>query len=177
MHRSWGEVSQADLCAIGTGKLQNSLFPLEISLFLEIFSLLISVGNLTKSDCSAAVSYPEIRSQGPSGDLWITEFVLSYDGVPSYAVSITEFREEMVANETQYFADRFDPAPSRTHLVERVGEITSRSGHLPGSAHLPSAKERKWHKTESVVTDNAMAEMESVRGLIRKDDNWCQFAH
>jgi hypothetical protein len=29
-----------------------------------------------------------------------------------------------VANETQYFADRFDPAPSRAHLVERIGEIT-----------------------------------------------------
>jgi len=31
-----------------------------------------------------------------------------------------EFREGLVANETQYFADRFDPAPSRAHLVERV---------------------------------------------------------
>ena len=28
-----------------------------------------------------------------SGDLWVTEFVLSYDGIPSYAVSIMEFRE------------------------------------------------------------------------------------
>jgi hypothetical protein len=36
-----------------------------------------------------------------------------------------EFREGLVANETQYFADRFDPAPSRAHLVERVDEITS----------------------------------------------------
>jgi len=53
------------------------------------------------------------------GDLWITEFVLSYDGIPSYAVSIMEFREGLVANETQYFADRFDPATSRAHLVER----------------------------------------------------------
>jgi hypothetical protein len=52
------------------------------------------------------------------GDLWVTEFVLSYDGVPSYAVSIMEFREGLVANEAQYFADRFDPAPSRAHLVE-----------------------------------------------------------
>jgi hypothetical protein len=60
-----------------------------------------------------------------SGDLWVTEFILSYDGIPSYAVSIMEFREGLVANETQYFADRFDPAPSRAHLVERVGEITS----------------------------------------------------
>jgi hypothetical protein len=55
-----------------------------------------------------------------SGDLWITEFILSYDGVPSYTVSIMEFREGLVANETQYFADRFDPAPSRAHLVERA---------------------------------------------------------
>jgi hypothetical protein len=55
------------------------------------------------------------------GDLWVPEFVLSYDGIPSYAVSIMEFREGLVARETQYFADRFDPAPSRAHLVERAG--------------------------------------------------------
>ena len=54
-----------------------------------------------------------------SGDLWVTEFILSYDGIPSYTVSIMEFRDGLVANETQYFADRFDPAPSRAHLVER----------------------------------------------------------
>src|ERR1700710_2157633 len=60
-----------------------------------------------------------------SGDLWITEFVLTYDGKPSYAVSIMEFREGLVTNETQYFADRFDPAPSRAHLVERAGGIMS----------------------------------------------------
>jgi hypothetical protein len=53
-----------------------------------------------------------------SGDLWVTEFILSYDGKPSYAVSIMEFRDGLVANETQYFADRFDPSPSRAHLVE-----------------------------------------------------------
>ena len=53
------------------------------------------------------------------GDLWVTEFVLTYDGIPSYAVSIMEFREGKVANETQYFADQFAPAPSRAHLVER----------------------------------------------------------
>ena len=54
------------------------------------------------------------------GDLWITEFILTYDGTPSYAVSIMEFHEGLVAHETQYFGDRFDPAPSRAHLVERV---------------------------------------------------------
>jgi hypothetical protein len=32
-----------------------------------------------------------------SGDLWVTEFVLTYDGIPSYAVSIMEFRKGLVA--------------------------------------------------------------------------------
>ena len=53
------------------------------------------------------------------GDLWITEFILTYDGRPSYAVSIMEFRDGLVARETQYFADAFDPSPTRAHLVER----------------------------------------------------------
>lgn len=55
------------------------------------------------------------------GDLWVNEVTLTYDGVPSYVVSIMEFRDGLVAHETQYFGDRFDPAPSRAHLVERVG--------------------------------------------------------
>ncbi len=59
------------------------------------------------------------------GDLWVTELVLTYDGVPSYVVSVMELRDGLVANETQYFADRFEPGPSRAHLVERGGEITS----------------------------------------------------
>jgi len=62
-----------------------------------------------------------VRRMMGSGELWVTEFTLSYDGVPSYAVSIMEFHEGLVARETQYFADPFDPAPSRAHLVERVG--------------------------------------------------------
>jgi hypothetical protein len=52
------------------------------------------------------------------GDLWVTELVLSYDGAPSYSVSIMEFRDGKVARETQYFCDPFKPGPSRAHLVE-----------------------------------------------------------
>jgi SnoaL-like domain len=61
-----------------------------------------------------------VRRMVGSGDLWVSEFVLTYDGVPSYVVSIMEFREGKVAHETQYFADRFDPGPSRAYLVERI---------------------------------------------------------
>lgn len=53
-----------------------------------------------------------------AGALWITEYMLRYDGRPSYVVSIMEFRDGLVAHETQYFGDRFDPGPSRAHLVE-----------------------------------------------------------
>lgn len=53
-----------------------------------------------------------------TSDLWVTEFVLSYDGVPSYSVSIMEFSDGKVTRETQYFCDSFEPGPSRAHLVE-----------------------------------------------------------
>ena len=55
-----------------------------------------------------------------AGDLWVTEFVLAYDGRPSYSVSVMEFRDDKVARETQYFADPFEPGPSRAQLVERM---------------------------------------------------------
>ena len=55
-----------------------------------------------------------------SADLWVTEFILTYDGKPSYTVSIMEFKGVKVARETQYFADPF-PAPAfRAQWVERM---------------------------------------------------------
>jgi hypothetical protein len=63
-----------------------------------------------------------VRRMTGSGDLWVSEFILSYDGKPSYVVSIMEFRDGLVANETQYFADPFAPGPSRAHLVERMDD-------------------------------------------------------
>jgi hypothetical protein len=55
-----------------------------------------------------------------SGDLWISEFILSYDDRPSYTVSIMEFRGDKVARETQYFADPFVAPAWRAQLVERM---------------------------------------------------------
>jgi hypothetical protein len=55
-----------------------------------------------------------------AGDLWVTEYVITYDGRPSYTVSIMEFRGEKVARETQYFGDPFEPGPSRAQWVERA---------------------------------------------------------
>jgi ketosteroid isomerase-like protein len=55
-----------------------------------------------------------------SGDLWVTEFILTYDGKPSYTVSIMEFKGDKVARETQYFADPFVAPASRAKWVERM---------------------------------------------------------
>jgi ketosteroid isomerase-like protein len=55
-----------------------------------------------------------------SGDLWVTEYILTYDGRPSYTVSIMEFRGDKVWRETQYFADPFVAPASRAQWVERV---------------------------------------------------------
>ena len=52
--------------------------------------------------------------------LWVTEFILTYDGKPSYTVSIMEFRGNKVARETQYFSDPFVAHASRAQWVERM---------------------------------------------------------
>ena len=54
------------------------------------------------------------------GDLWVTEFILTYDGKPSYTVSIMEFKGDKVAHETQYFADPFAAPAFRAKWVERI---------------------------------------------------------
>jgi hypothetical protein len=56
-----------------------------------------------------------------SGDLWVTELILTYDAKPTYTVSVMEFTDNKVAHETQYFTDPF-PAPAfRAKWVERIG--------------------------------------------------------
>jgi hypothetical protein len=53
-----------------------------------------------------------------TGPLWVTEFILTYDNRPAYTVSVMEFLDGKVARETQYFADPFEPGPSRAKFVE-----------------------------------------------------------
>ena len=55
-----------------------------------------------------------------SGNLWISECVITYDGTPTHSVSIMEFARGFVAHETQYFADPFPAAPWRASLTEPI---------------------------------------------------------
>jgi ketosteroid isomerase-like protein len=68
-----------------------------------------------------------VRRISGSGDLWVSECVITYDGVPSHTVSIMELSGGLVAHETQFFADPFEAPPSRAALGER----------MPASPHLP----------------------------------------
>src|ERR1700759_3981702 len=53
----------------------------------------------------------QVRRIVGSGRLWVTEFVITYDGRPSHSVSIMEFEDGKIARETQYFGDPFAPGP------------------------------------------------------------------
>jgi hypothetical protein len=48
------------------------------------------------------------------------EDVITYDGAPTYSVSVMEFTDGQVSHETQYFADPFQAPSSRAALAERI---------------------------------------------------------
>jgi hypothetical protein len=57
----------------------------------------------------------------------VSQCVITYDGVPSYSVSVMEFTGGLVTHETQYFADPFPAPPGRATLADRIppAEVTS----------------------------------------------------
>jgi hypothetical protein len=65
-----------------------------------------------------------IRRIVGSGEVWVTELILTYDDKPSYTVSVMEFEGDKVARETQYFADPFMAPAFRAQWVERI-KVTS----------------------------------------------------
>jgi SnoaL-like domain len=60
-----------------------------------------------------------LRIRG-GGDLWVSECVITYDGVPTYSVSIMEFADDLVTHENQYFADPFQAPAWRAALAEPI---------------------------------------------------------
>ena len=60
-----------------------------------------------------------LRIRG-GGDRWVSECVITYDGAPTYSVSIMEFTNDLVTHETQYFADPFPAPSSRAALAEQI---------------------------------------------------------
>jgi ketosteroid isomerase-like protein len=54
-----------------------------------------------------------------AGDLWVTEYVITYDEKPTFTVSLMEFRDGKVQRETQYFGDPFEPPAWRGALGDK----------------------------------------------------------
>ena len=55
-----------------------------------------------------------------NGDLWITEYTITYQERAAYTVSIMEFRNGKAVHETQYFADSFEAPNWRSQWVQRI---------------------------------------------------------
>ena len=60
-----------------------------------------------------------LRIRG-GGDLWVSECIITYDGVPTHSVSVMEMSGGLVTHETQYFADPFDADPGRAALADSI---------------------------------------------------------
>ncbi|MGH3203325.1 MAG: nuclear transport factor 2 family protein [Streptosporangiaceae bacterium] len=60
-----------------------------------------------------------LRIRG-GGDFWVSECIITYDGVPTYSVSLMEFADDLVTHETQYFADPFTAPAWRAALSEPI---------------------------------------------------------
>lgn len=64
----------------------------------------------------------KVRKITGTGNFWLTEYILSYDGAPSFVVSLMTFENDKVVHETQYFAEAFEPGDSRRDLVEKIDD-------------------------------------------------------
>lgn len=62
-----------------------------------------------------------VRRISGSGNFWVTEYLIDYEGKPVYTVSMMEFNNGKCRHETQYFGDPFDAPSWRTQWVEQVG--------------------------------------------------------
>jgi hypothetical protein len=62
----------------------------------------------------------KVRRVIGEGNLWITEYMITYQNQSSFTVSIMEFCDNKVAHETQYFADPFDAPGWRSRWVQRM---------------------------------------------------------
>ena len=66
----------------------------------------------------AKLGFKILRTRG-EGTLWITEYIITYDGRPVSVACIMEFKDEKIAHETLYFGDPFEPPEWRSKWVEK----------------------------------------------------------
>ena len=60
----------------------------------------------------------ELHRMTGSGDLWVNEYTIRYDGKPVMVVGIMQFRDGKVIRERIYFGDPWEPPEYRAQWVE-----------------------------------------------------------
>jgi hypothetical protein len=63
----------------------------------------------------------KVRRIVGKADLWVTEYIITYQGKPAFTVSMMEFNDNgQVIHETRYFADPFEAPAWRKQWVEQM---------------------------------------------------------
>jgi hypothetical protein len=58
-----------------------------------------------------------------TGDLWVTEYTITYQQQSAFTISIMEFQNGKVIHETQYFADPFQAPAWRSQWVQQTAPL------------------------------------------------------
>jgi hypothetical protein len=74
-----------------------------------------------RSAYPASLDFDMRRTIG-TGDLWVNEYTIRYDGKPSNVVGIMEFRNGKVFRETVYVGDPWEPPAWRSQWVAPLTE-------------------------------------------------------
>lgn len=59
------------------------------------------------------------RIQG-DGQLWVTEYTITYNARAAFTISVMEFRNGKVVHETQYFSEPFEAPEWRSRWVQKI---------------------------------------------------------
>jgi hypothetical protein len=65
-----------------------------------------------------------------TGELWVSECVITYDGVPTYSLSVMEITDGLVTHETQYSSD-----PATNFVVDPHRHRRTRRHYRPPVLH------------------------------------------
>ncbi|MEX3859502.1 nuclear transport factor 2 family protein [Paraburkholderia sp. BR10923] len=62
----------------------------------------------------------KVRRMQGEGNLWVTEYTITYQGRSAFTVSIMKFHDGKVVHETQYFSDPFEAPGWRSQWVQKI---------------------------------------------------------
>src|SRR5215213_9385310 len=120
LERHWSDITDQDV-------VHEIYHPDAVLEFPQGGERLVGLANIRamREAYPSALTMRTERIRG-SGDLWVAENVITYDGKPMHTVNILEFQNGKVMHETISFGDPWEPPAWRTQWVERMAPATAR---------------------------------------------------